>query len=305
MKASRWLLVGLLIIMSLLVVSCAAPAQAPGAAPAADTGAAGGPVKITVFSPQGPDTDLATNSFSQEAAEMFNIQFEWQTTTMDGNSAKEQRQIALASGDYPDLYLLIPWVDQFTQLDLLKYGQQGVLLPLNDLIAEYAPNVQAALDNYPWFKAMTVAPDGNIYGVPQLIECYHCSYANKMWVNTKWREALGIEVPTTTEEFAAMLEAFKTQDPNGNGQADEVPLSGSIEDYGVRPLPFLMNGFVYNDDRTFLILNDGKVDTVANKAEWKAGLAYAKSLYDAGLIDPGAFTQNAEAYKKIGDNADA
>ncbi|HQY93623.1 ABC transporter substrate-binding protein [Caldilinea sp.] len=305
MKASRWLLVGLLISMSLLVVSCAAPAQAPGAAPAADTGAAGGPVKITVFSPQGPDTDLATNSFSQEAAEMFNIQFEWQTTTMDGNSAKEQRQISLASGDYPDLYLLIPWVDQFTQLDLLKYGQQGVLLPLNDLIAEYAPNVQAALDNYPSFKAMTVAPDGNIYGVPQLIECYHCSYANKMWVNTKWREALGIEVPTTTEEFAAMLEAFKTQDPNGNGQADEVPLSGSIEDYGVRPLPFLMNGFVYNDDRTFLILNDGQVDTVANKAEWKAGLAYAKSLYDAGLIDPGAFTQNAEAYKKIGDNADA
>jgi putative aldouronate transport system substrate-binding protein len=66
-----------------------------------------------------------------------------------------------------------------------------------------------------------------------------------------------------------------------------------------------MNGFTYDDDRTYLILNDGKVDTVANKPEWKEGLAYVKSLYDAGLIDPGAFTQNAEAYKKIGDNADA
>ena len=66
-----------------------------------------------------------------------------------------------------------------------------------------------------------------------------------------------------------------------------------------------MNGFIYDDDRTYLILNDGKVDTVANKPEWKEGLAYIKSLYDAGLIDPGAFTQNAEAYKKIGDNADA
>ena len=307
----QWLsfTLALLVIMSMLLASCAgavAPAaEEPAAAGEAAGEATGGPVTIKIFSPQGADQDLATNSFTLEAQEMFNIAFEWQTTTMDGNSAKEQRQISLASGDYPDLYMLIPWVDQFSQLDLLKYGAEGVVLPLNDLIAEHGPNIQAAMDNYPAFKAMATAPDGNIYGLPQLIECYHCSYANKLWVNSKWLEAVGLEVPTTTDEFKAMLEAFKSQDPNGNGAADEVPLSGSTEDYGVRIIPYLMNGFIYDDDRTFLILNEGKLDTVANKPEWKEGLTYAKSLYDAGLIDPGAFTQNAEAYKKIGDNADA
>jgi len=305
MKKSLLFYLTLLVTLSMLAgcVGAGQPAAAPAgeAQPAAD----GGAVKIKIFSPQGPEQDLATNSFSLEAQEMFNIAFEWQTTTMDGNSAKEQRQISLASGDYPELYMLIPWVDQFSQLDLLKYGQQGVVIPLNDLIKEHAPNVQAALDNYPWFKALATAPDGNIYGLPQLIECYHCSYANKMWVNTKWLEAVGLEVPTTTDEFKAMLEAFKTQDPNGNGLADEVPLSGSTEDYGVRVIPYLMNGFIYDDDRTYLILNDGKVDTVANKPEWKEGLTFIKSLYDAGLIDPGSFTQNAEAFKMIGDNADA
>lgn len=310
MRKSLSFSIALLVIMSMLLVSCAgavAPAaQAPAAGDAAAAPAApAGAVKIKIFSPQGTDQDLATNSFSLEAQKMFNIEFEWQTTTMDGNSAKEQRQIGLASGDYPDLYMLIPWVDQFSQLDLLKYGKDGVVLPLNDLIKANAPNVQAALDNYPWFKSMATAPDGNIYGLPQLIECYHCSYANKMWVNTKWLKALNLEVPKTTDEYKAMLEAFKTKDPNGNGMADEVPLSGSTEDYGVRVIPYLMNGFIYDDDRTFLILKDGKVDTVANKPEWKEGLTYIKSLYDAGLIDPGAFTQNSEAYKKIGDNADA
>ena len=309
MKKSLSVVIALLVIMSMLLVSCtgAAPAAAPAGESQAAAGseAAGGPVKIKIFAPQSPTMDLTTNSFTKEAEEMFNIQFEWQTTTYDGNSAKEQRQISLASGDYPDLYMLIPWVDQFSQLDLLKYGQQGVIIPLNDLIKEYGPNIQAALDNYPDFRAMATAPDGNIYGLPQLIECYHCSYANKMWVNTKWLKALGLETPKTTEEFKAMLEAFKTQDPNGNGKADEVALSGSTEDYGVRPITFLMDGFIYDDDRMHLILNDGKVDTVANKPEWKQGLAYIKSLYDAGLIDPGAFTQNAESYKKIGDNADA
>jgi len=311
MKKSLSVVIALLVIVSMLLVSCTGAAPAPAAAPAgesqaaAGSEAASGPVKIKIFSPQDPNGDLTTNSYTKEAEQMFNIQFEWQTTPFDGNSAKEQRQISLASGDYPDLYMLIPWIDQFSQLDLLKYGQQGVIIPLNDLIKEYGPNIQAALDNYPDFRAMATAPDGNIYGLPQLIECYHCSYANKMWVNTKWLKALGLEMPKTTEEYKAMLEAFKTKDPNGNGKADEVALSGSIEDYGVRPIAFLMNGFIYDDDRMHLILKDGKVDSVANKPEWKQGLTYIKSLYDAGLIDPGAFTQNAEAYKKIGDNADA
>ena len=301
MKKTYQFTIALLVTLSMLLAGCAGTAAPQADAPQAE----GGPVTISIFSPQSPTTDLATNSFTKEAEEMFGIQFDWQTTTMDGNAAKEKRQISLASGDYPELYMLIPWVDQFSQTDLLRYGQQGVILPLNDLIDEYGPNIKAALDNYPYFKAMATAPDGNIYGIPQLIECYHCSFPNKMWVNTKWLEALGLETPTTTDEFAAMLQAFKDDDPNGNGIADEVPLSGSIEPYGVRVIPFLMNGFIYDDDRTYLVLNDGKVDMAANKDEWKEGLAYVKSLVDAGLIDPGAFTQNAEAFKKIGDNADA
>lgn len=305
MKKALSVWIALLVVLSMLLVSCAGAVQAPAAAPQAGSQAAAGePVKIRIFSPQSPDSDLETNSFTLEAQKMFNIAFTWETTTMDGNAAKEKRQISLASGDYPDLYMLIPWVDQFSQTDLLRYGQQGVILPLNDLIKQYGPNIQAALDKYPYFKAMATAPDGKIYGIPQLIECYHCSFPNKLWLNSKWLKKLGLTTPKTTEEFKAALEAFKTKDPNGNGKADEVPLSGSTEDYGVHVIPFLMNGFIYDDDRTYLIMQDGKVDIAANKPEWKEGLAYVKSLVDAGLIDQGAFTQNAEAFKKIGDNAD-
>jgi putative aldouronate transport system substrate-binding protein len=111
-------------------------------------------------------------------------------------------------------------------------------------------------------------------------------------------------MPKTLDEFKAALEAFKTKDPNGNGAADEVPLSGSTETYGVHVTPFFMNGFTYNDDTTYLQVNNGKVELAATKPEWKEGLAYLHTMYEAGLIDPGAFTQNAESFKKIGDNAD-
>ena len=50
---------------------------------------------------------------------------------------------------------------------------------------------------------MSTAPDGKIYGLPQLVECYHCSYAAKLWLNSKWLKKLGLKQPTTTEELRA------------------------------------------------------------------------------------------------------
>lgn len=273
--------------------------------PGNEGAASGQPVTISVFADQDTanNQDLATNAFSKTVEEKFNIKFNWTTVPFDG--APEKRQISLASGDYPDLFLLVPWVDYFSQNDLLRYGQQGVILPLNDLIDQYAPNIKKTLEDNPGYKAMNVAPDGNIYGLNGLSDTYHATYPNKLWVNTKWMKQLNIDTPKTTEDFKKMLEAFKNDDPNGNGKPDEVPLSGSVETYGVHIIPFLMNAFIYDDDRTYLLLKDNKVDFAPNKPEWKEGLAYIKSLYDEGLIDPGAFTQTAEAFKKIGENADA
>ncbi|NMO97599.1 extracellular solute-binding protein [Paenibacillus lemnae] len=297
-KKSFRMLTGLLII-AMLAAGCSS-GNNDAKQPTEGTGS-NGTTKISVFAHQGTDQDLSTNQFTKALEDKFNIQLNWTTVPFDG--AAEKRQISLASGDYPDMYLLIPWVDRFSQTDLLKFGQQGVILPLNDLIDQHAPNIKKALDSNDYYKAMNTAPDGNIYGLTQLNECYHCSYQNKLWLNTTWLKKLGLSEPTTTEEFKEVLKAFKTQDPNANGKADEVPLSGSIETWGTHIVPFLMNGFIYNDDKSYLMLNDGKVDLAANKPEWKEGLSYIKSLYDEGLIDEGAFTQNAEALKKIGNNA--
>ncbi|GBF73554.1 ABC transporter substrate-binding protein [Paenibacillus sp. 598K] len=300
-KKHSFMLVSVVLAASLAVSACSSNNKPDDHNATGETTA--GATSISVFAHMSPDIDLRTNSFTKELEEQFNIAFDWTAIPFDG--AAEKRQISLSSGDYPDIFLLVPWVDKFTPTDLIRFGQQGVVIPLNKLIEEHAPNIQAALDANAYYKAMSIAPDGNIYGLSQFNECYHCSYPNKMWINTTWLEKLGLDMPETTEDFAAVLEAFKTQDPNGNGKADEVPLSGSIESFGVRVLPFLMNGFIYNDDRTYLTLNGTEVGFAPITPEWKEGLAYIKSLYDKRLIDPGAFTQNAEAFKKIGENAEA
>lgn len=295
--------------VSLVLAACsknnepaASSSSGASASQPASSAASSEPVEVSVFAVQEQNIDLATNKFTKHAEEKFNIKFDFETVPGDG--AKEKRQISLASGDYPDAYILTAYIDQFSQADLMKYGEQGVLIPLNDLIDKYAPNIKKALESNADFRAFATTPDGKIYGLPAYSQCFHCSYPNKMWINTKWLEKLNLQMPTTPDEFKKVLQAFKTQDPNGNGKADEVPLSGSTEDFGVRVVPYFMNAFVYDDDRNHLNLTNGKVESAAVKAEWKQGLAFVKSLYDEGLIDPGAFSQNAEAFKKIGENGD-
>lgn len=270
-----------------------------------------GPTELIIFTQQGSTWDMETNWFSNHAEEMFNIDFDWQTTTWDATAAKEARQISLASGDYPEVYMLIPWVDYFSQVELVRYGNQGVILPLNDLIAEHAPNIQQAFDDFPWFRALVTAPDGNIYGLTQLIECFHCSYGLQMWVNSSWLDALGLEQPTTTEEFHEVLRAFKEQDPNGNGEADEIPLSGSSQFLGTLPYPYLLMAYTYypiadNVMEVPLVIEDGgAVVTAATKDETRAGLQWIAQMYEEGLIDPGAFTQNQEGLQQLGNNAES
>jgi putative aldouronate transport system substrate-binding protein len=291
----RVILMAVVIVFQLILTACMSSSKPDGANSTA--------INIRVFAQQDASINLETNDFTKNLEKQFNVNFEWSIVPYVG--AKEQRQISLASGKYADAYILTTYIDQFSQADVLRYGKQGLFIPLNELIDRYAPHVKAAMDKNATLKAFNTAPDGNIYGLVAYSECFHCSYPNKMWLNTKWLKQLNLDMPRTTDEFKKVLEAIQTRDPNGNGKADEVPLSGSTEDFGVRVIPYLMNGFIYDDDRNYLSLTKGKVDTVADKPEWKEGLTYIKTLYDEGLIDPGAFTQNADAFRKIGDNADA
>lgn len=96
-------------------------------------------------------------------------------------------------------------------------------------------------------KSSITAPDGNIYALPQINECYHCDNALKLWINKAWLDKLGLQLPTTTEEFYQVMKAFKEQDPNGNGKNDELPLTGSDEMWAGNVSAFLMNAFIVDD----------------------------------------------------------
>jgi putative aldouronate transport system substrate-binding protein len=239
------------------------------------------PIAVSFYATQPNNViDLKTNWFTQYVEKEYNLSINWLLTPSSDRETKQP--LLLTSGDYPEVF----WNGDFKPSDILKYSQQGILIPLNELIKEYAPNVQNAIDTVPGLKEITTAPDGNIYGLPNYNWCFHCYWASKIWINTKMLDQYGLEMPTTTEEFEHVLQVFKD-----NGL---IPLTGSTNGWHGDPTVFLMNAFAYHNDTDYFDVNDGKVTFSPTQPGWKQGLEYMHNLYSKGLLDQQVFSQQEE-----------
>jgi putative aldouronate transport system substrate-binding protein len=213
---------------------------APIAAPLTDE-----PVTFSVLTMDNAGvSSFEDNRYTDWLQEKTNVQVTWQLVPEE--EAEGRLNLMLASGDIPEIIFSI--VNPSQQA---LYGAQGLFLPLNDLIEQHAPNLKRAFEIYPGMRETLTASDGNIYGMLTLEDCYHCSMSQKLWIYQPWLDALGLEMPTTTDEFEQVLLAFKEQDPNGNGQADEIPLSttSSLDGWQNSLDAFFMNSFIYNPAR--------------------------------------------------------
>ncbi|GBF75287.1 hypothetical protein PA598K_03681 [Paenibacillus sp. 598K] len=245
--------------------------------------------------------DFRTNEFTAYLEELTNVHIEWEI--VPASSVAEKLNLTLAGGDLPDVIMSM----NVSPEQQVLYGKQGIFLPLNDYIEQYGVNTKKMFEESPLVKSAITTTDGNIYALPAPNECYHCSMRQKMWIYQPWLDELGLEMPKTTEEFRNMLMAFKTKDPNGNGQADEIPFSGAPMANASSTLTtsvenFLMNSFTYAPYTRVYINEGGKVDVPYNKDGWKEGLKYLHGLYADGLMDPQALTQDANQLVQLGEN---
>jgi len=242
--------------------------------------------------------DFATNAFTKYLEEKTNIHIEWDI--LPEKSASEKLNLVLASGEeLPDVIMTMG----ISPAQQMIFGGQGLFRPLNDLIESYGFETKKMFEAMPYVKDTITAPDGNIYAMPAPNEGFHAMFMQKMWIYKPWLDKLSLPMPTTTEEFYNVLQAFKTQDPNGNNKADEIPFSGSPTGYVTQVHNFLLNSFTYSP-LSWLTANNGKIEVPYNKPEWKEGLKYLHRLYTDGLMDPQALTQDGNQLKQLGENPD-
>ena len=196
----------------------------------------------------------------------------------------------------------------FSDSDLLRYADQGVIIPVEDYIDEYMPNLSAVFEKYPEYRTMCEDENGHIWALPWIEQLGSEKTAiqtvgnNMTFINQKWLDFLGLETPTTVDEFEQVLLAFQEHaselQKEFNIDGDIIPMSCIVNDQDPN---LLINGFgdgIGDVDmgQHIAVNDDGKVVCTATTDGFRDGVEWLHKLYSEGLIDPECFTQDWSTY---------
>ena len=207
------------------------------------------------------------------------VKINWEATA-DYDTVMQPR--IAAGSDLPDIFIVPP---AWSNTGVYKLAEDGIIQPLDDLIAQYAPDIQRVLEEDPELKSLLTAPDGHIYTIADAPKYVNdLVVLDGMFVRQDWLDAVGLDQPETIEDWYEVLTAFKNEDPNGNGIQDEIPFSGLDLDLSLFryflsafDLPVSVGAWWYDEN--------GEVFCVYTTDEYKNFVTEMNKWYEEGLID--------------------
>lgn len=258
----------------------------------------------TISYPANTESDPNKRTIFERLQEKTNVEINWTAIQADQWSDK----ISLEMANTKDMTDFI-FTAGFSDNDLLKYAKQGVIIPLEEYIDAYMPNLKKVFDTYPEYRTMCTDTEGHIWALPWIEQLGSGKEAiqtvgDMSFINKKWLDFLGLEVPTTTDEFEQVLIAFRDHAPElqqkFNIDGDIIPMSCIVNDGDQDPC-ILINGFGegYGDadrGRHIGVTNDKEVICSATQDGYKDGITWLHKLYEEGLIDTESFTQEWSTY---------
>ena len=223
----------------------------------------------------------------QEVENRTGIKINWEVMPSDQYNAAMQTRIA-AGSNLPDILAVPPLWNG----DVVKYAEDGVILPLKDLIEQNAPNIMKMFEEYPIVRKVLTAPDGEIYNLAEVFVEGNEVAPKSLIIRKDWLDKLGLDIPETLDDWYSVMKAFKEQDPNGNGVADEIPFTlndGAAYNYLASAFGLTAGtGEFYADEQ-------GNVQYLYSSSEYKELITFLHKLYSEGLIDPQYSTNGDEA----------
>ncbi|WP_038111760.1 extracellular solute-binding protein [Tuberibacillus calidus] len=244
------------------------------------------PITLTMMgmsSPLQPSWDKM--NFFKFMEEKTNIKFKFKMSTSE--DYQQKKQLAFGSNELPDLF----FAANLTPGEEAEYGSQGMLIPLEGLIDKYAPNLKKLMAEHPEIKPSITSPDGHIYSLPAYDDTIR-NYIPLTWMDGDFLKAVGAKRPSTIDEFYNLLVKFKNEDPNGNGKADEIPISAPdlatlrnalFPDFGI-----VQSNGIYEEN--------GKIKYAFTSNNYKVLLEFLHKLYKEKLMDQQIFSHTWDQY---------
>ncbi|WP_379141050.1 extracellular solute-binding protein [Paenibacillus sp. sgz500992] len=266
-----------------LLAGCGGNSAQENSASAGETST--GPITLKFFD---KNFDQAfTTPVAQEITKKTDVTIEMMPTT--GN-AEEKLNLMLASNDFPDI-VLIGRTDDLIN----KYIAAGALIPLDDLIEKYGPNIKKM---YGDTISKSRSADGKTY------------YLNN-WYSLEKEPVQGIQMrkdilielgeeqrandpstPFTSEEYYTLLKKFKEKYPVIDGKAS-FGATWNYSDYSTLLSTYkgMFGMKTYYDD-------NGTLKQDVRDPQFKEMLTYMNKLYREGLVDPEFVVNKEETWKQ-------
>lgn len=236
-----------------------------------------------MWSPYSADQKTITDEIQKRTN--TNITFEWSPE----DTFQEKVSTTLASGKIPEFIYGSSSRGKEVLTTLLD---QGAVLPLDDLLAQYAPDYMALIN--PEDRVFLAnASDGKMYKIMSI-----CNYKPQFtfMVRQDWLKNVGKETPVTWDEWVDVWKAFRDQDANGDGDPNnEIPLS-------YEAIGGLMPVFGIASTREFAIDDNGNYILASDHPNYEKFLDAARMLYEEKLLDTEFQTKNMKELFKIMDN---
>lgn len=210
------------------------------------------------------------------------------------NQELEQFNLLSASGTYPDV-VEYNWLTNAPG-GPARFLRDGMIIRLNEHIDKYAPNLKKVLADHPEWRKQIITDEGDIYAFPFIRSDVKLLVSTGLAMRQDWLDKLGLQPPTTLDEWRTVLKAFKERDPNGNGKGDELPLSTWASSPG--PGGGSRGAFSrYSFIGAWGIGQDwyhekGVIKYGPLQPEFREFLTMMASWYKDGLIDPDVFATN-------------
>lgn len=209
------------------------------------------------------------------------VNIEWDIPCGSNDEIQAQYLSVLASGNYPDI---IKWQHNNSYTGgVAQLYADGIIIRLNEVIDQYMPNYKALLEANPHVAKTLMDDDGN-YLYFTVINPLNTELekASVTWwglqMRQDWLDNVGMEAPTTMDEWYDVLTAFKEGDPNGNGEQDEIPFDGGSAGIGLFMPAFGIHSGAYVDPET------GKIGYGEYSENYKQYLETMNKWYAEGLI---------------------
>jgi putative aldouronate transport system substrate-binding protein len=228
------------------------------------------------------DTPIA-----QAITQKTGVSFEYDLIVGD---EMQKQDLWLAAGDYPDVLAMGPGQVQ-------KYKDGDAIIPLNDLIDQYGPNIKEKFGEY---YNLIKDEDGkiwSIYGVNKSREAKADASANFIVQYDVLKEA-GYPEIKTLDQLYDILKAYKDNHPEIDGK-ETIGFSGAMAGWQVN-IQYnnpIISASGLPDHGNFRIDDAGNVQYNPVSDDAKKYYAFLNKLYVNGLYDKEAFSQDDLAKK--------